>query len=89
MKLTLALLISSAAALFLFTVSAPPYEFNNMLIRFILSFTVISVLLVLCLLPVLNGRFTQKWTATARLALFISTSAYVLGYLTFSLSTLI
>ena len=89
MKLTLGSIISSAAALFLFTVSAPPYEFNNMLIRFILSFTVISVLLAVCLLPRLNGTFFEKYAAAFKLAFFISTSAYVLGYLTFALSTII
>jgi len=89
MMLTLGSIFSSAAALFLFTVSAPPYEYNNILIRFILSFTVISVLLALCLLPRLNGRFSENYNAAFKLAFFISTSAYVLGYLTFALSTLI
>ncbi len=89
MKLTLGAILFSALALFLFIVSSPPYEFNNFLLRFTVIFSIIAILLSVCLLPWFKRRFSEKWALCLRLAVFVSMFSYVLGYLTFALSTLI
>lgn len=89
MKLTIASIIFPAIMLFLFFVSSPPLDIKTTLLRFIIIFTIIILLLASFMLPLINGRFSEKWKLTLKLAVFISACAYVLGYITFSLSTLI
>lgn len=89
MKLTIASIISSIVMLFFFYVSSSPLDIITTLLRFIITIIILCVLLALCLLPFFKGRFSEKWKLSLKLAIFISASAYILGYATFALSTLI
>ena len=89
MKPVIALVLTGALSL-VFEISAfPPYSLTELVIKFFLVFTVCSVLLAACLLPWYKAPFSTSWRSALLYGFLISFTAFDLGYLTFSLSTIL
>jgi hypothetical protein len=89
MKLTLAIILTAAFALFFITSTIPPREFSDYFSKLFLIISVLGLLLSLCILPWLRGSFSDKWVIALKYGLLIAFSSFDLGYLLFSLSILI
>lgn len=88
MKPAIALVVTGALSL-VFEISAfPPYNINELVIKFFLVFTVCSVLLAACLLPWYKAPFSASWRSALLYGYLITFSAFDLGYITFSISTI-
>ena len=89
MKLTIATLLTGSLALFFSVSTLPHYNFSEYLLRLTVIFLIFGILLSICILPWIKGRFSDKWSLAMRSGLFTAFFVFDLGYLVFSLSTLI
>lgn len=89
MKPVIALIITGVLSL-VFEISAfPPYNLTELILRFLLIFSVCSVLLAACLLPWYKAPFSSSWRSALLYGYLVTFSAFDLGYLTFSISTIL
>ena len=89
MKLTLAIIIAALLSLFFIITTIPPYDIFEYFSRIFLIITILGLLLSLCFLPWLQGSFSDKWSIAMKYGLLLTFTAFDLGYMVFSLSTLI
>lgn len=76
------------SAFVILSITTSPYN-NNSGLNFVIIFLVIALMLGVCILPWLKGSFSQKWQSSSRYGVIFTMLAYILGYLTFALSSLI
>lgn len=89
MKLTLATLLAGSLALFFSVSTLPHTDFSEYFFRLNLIFLILGVMLSICILPWLKGSFSEKWAMAVKYGVLLTFASFDLGYLVFSLSTLI
>jgi hypothetical protein len=89
MKLILAIIIAASLALFFITTTTQPYDPAGNVSKLFLFISLLGLLLGLCCLPWLKGSFTEKWSDALKYGLLLTFASFDIGYLVFSLSTLI
>ncbi|NOS84132.1 MAG: hypothetical protein HOP31_03230 [Ignavibacteria bacterium] len=89
MKLTLAIILTAALALFFIVTTIPPYDFSSYFSTLFFFISLLGSLLGLCILPWLKGSFSEIWVPSLRYGMFTAFLVFDLGYLTSALSTLI
>ncbi len=89
MKLILAIIIAASLALFFIATTTQPYDLSGNVSKLFLFISLLGLLLGLCILPWLNGKFAEKWSNALKYGLLLTFASFDIGYLVFSLSTLI
>lgn len=89
MKLIFAIIIAATLALFFITTTTQPYDLSGNVTKLFLFISLLGLLLSLCFLPWLKGSFTEKRSNALKYGLLLTFASFDIGYLVFSLSTLI
>lgn len=89
MKLILAIIIAASLALFFIITTTKPYDLSGNVTKLFLFISLLGLLLGLCFLPLLKGRFTEKRSYALKYGLLLTFASFDIGYLVFSLSILI
>jgi len=93
MKLIFAIIIAASLALFFIITTTQPYDLSGNVTKLFLFISLLGsllgLLLGLCFLPWLNGKFAEKWSNALKYGLLLTFASFDIGYLVFSLSTLI
>jgi hypothetical protein len=88
MKLTFAAVLCFVLSVLIFASTTSPHHLSQSLIRFIILFLILSLLLSVCIFPWLKGTFNEKLLLALQLSVILSMACYSLGYITFSITTL-
>ncbi len=89
MKFAIALSVTGALSLVFGITSYPPYLLSDLILRFLIFFSVCAVLLAASLLPWYKAPFSASWRSALLYGYLITFSAFDLGYITFSFSTIL
>lgn len=89
MKAAIALLITGALSLVFGITSYPPYLLSDLILRFLLFFSVCAILLAVSLLPWYKTPFSASWRSALLYGYLITFTVFDLGFITFSISTIL